>query len=159
MPKQVTPALFDHCVKVYNAMQLSAERGEEDYFIYTGALTGLFSDLGLGQPYYTQVMKRLQAMGCVKQLQRGGGKMLSKWALIGAPTMTSFDAASGKVSSNASVLREEIMQLNRDLAQRVSRLESELTRLNDLTGLQAAKITKLEEQVATLIERSNVVTS
>ena len=103
------PALYDHCVRTYNAMlsearrvRVAPEQGEVDGFlgedpepeyiiIYEGFLTQLITQkLNLSVPYYTKVRKALLRMGCIRQLRRGGGSSPSQWELIYEPSLDAF---------------------------------------------------------------------
>jgi hypothetical protein len=60
--------------------------------VYEGMLTKLVTeDLGLPVPYYTKVRQFLMAMGCIRQLRRGGGSAPSQWELIREPTIDLWD--------------------------------------------------------------------
>lgn len=105
------PALYDHCVRTYNAMlsearrvQVAPEGGDikvvdmreprddpEHIIIYEGFLTQLITQkLNLSVPYYTKVRKALLRMGCIRQLRRGGGSSPSQWELIFEPSLDAF---------------------------------------------------------------------
>jgi hypothetical protein len=92
-------ASFQHCVAVYEAMlsrsdlALLDHNSQEESSVYTGFTTKLFAEIGLSVPYYSKIMKLLQAMDCIRQLRRGGGPSASQWLLIQAPTVELFDRA------------------------------------------------------------------
>jgi hypothetical protein len=156
-----TPALFQHCQKVYAAMMLSSvgSHDHDDMPVYTGKLTHLFTEVGLGQPYYTQVMAKLKDMGCVRQLVRGGGQSPSKWLMIGAPTMDSYGAAQGNTGgtqSPNSKAQRALEQQNRDLSQRVQKLEGQVTRLTEAVDLQKRKYESIKGDIADLQSRQNI---
>jgi|ERR1700733_4331648 len=77
--------LYEQCVKVYTAMTERAEAG-----VWTGHTTYLFEELGIGISGYTPVIRRLQAMTCIKQMIRGGRGIPSQWELLGEPTEDKF---------------------------------------------------------------------
>lgn len=155
------PALFKHCRQVYSEMALRATASDmpeyEGHHMYVGALTGLFKDLGLGQPYYTSVMDRLKAMNCVEQIVRGGGQQPSKWLLIGAPTMESFEASQGKTGNTASVNMRKAEQSIRDLGQRVSRLEAQVSRIIDMMDLADERFKSLQAEFEEYKQQERVV--
>jgi hypothetical protein len=62
----------------------------EHVFVYEGYTTRLFQQLQLPGPYYSSVLQRLQSMGCIRQLSRGGGSAASRWALLDDPTIEAF---------------------------------------------------------------------
>ena len=94
------PRLFEHVCTVFAEMrrhsvaQPTTDGGETKHLlVYEGFLTHLFRDLGLPTPYFTSVMERLRAMGCVRQLGRGGGTSPSRWELIQDPDYEDFQRA------------------------------------------------------------------
>lgn len=117
----VISAIYDHCVAVYKAMLEEAEMEELDGLVYEGHLTRLIiQDLGLSTPYYTQVKRRLVAMGCIEQLRRGGGHAMSRWKLLTEPTEESFNSiASQKHAPKGkyAVLAQQLRDLNRRVTQ------------------------------------------
>lgn len=134
------PALFNNCLKVYQRMYGEAistpvksmtDEGvsEHDVLVWTGHTTKLFEDEGLATPQYTFVMQKLIAMGCVIQLQRGGGGGFSKWLLVTEPTRELFDNSldkpRGRPSKNdiEEQRYRDIIQLLKNLESRISVLE------------------------------------
>jgi hypothetical protein len=114
------PAELRHCRQVYAAMVKTAKErngGEGPMLVWEGFSTRLVAELGLAVPYYTKVYRNLKAMGCVKQLQRGGSSTPSQWWLIGEPTQELWDARRAHTSST----KLEV------LTQRVSNLEKRLS--------------------------------
>jgi hypothetical protein len=122
---EITAALYKHACAVYEAMEAAAETNE-DGTIWTGHLTHLFAELQLPTPQYTYVTKSLKEMDCIKQLQRGGGRGVSKWALLQPPNEELF-LAKGTDSKRRAGLRAAIdeQRLN-DFAERLSKVETEL---------------------------------
>jgi hypothetical protein len=123
------PAMFEHCAKVYAAMERTAveetvglEGGTERVVVmWTGALTGLFRELDLPTPYYTAVMQHLKRMGCVEQYQRGGGKAPSKWVLYRDPTAELYENAEGTSGRpSASTRLAAVEQQCRDNARQIA---------------------------------------
>lgn len=98
----VMPAMFDHCMNVYNKMREQAVVTEvadgERMLVWEGFLTKLTRGLGLSTPYYTTVKRDLVRMGCMQQLRRGGGSSPSQWELKHKPTQELFHNAAGKLS-------------------------------------------------------------
>ena len=90
------PAMWGHVEKVYLAMKDTAipEQlpGDDELVVpvWTGYTTRLFQELGIAVPYYGRVLKLLYEMGCITQLQRGGGATQSKWALLDEPNLERF---------------------------------------------------------------------
>jgi hypothetical protein len=137
---ETTPALFHHCVTVYNAMfkeskpvipmrtqgsldELEDEPGEADaILVYEGHLTRLFQQLHLSVPYYTSVTQKLKSMGCIAQLRRGGGNAPSQWQMICEPDEETFRAAiqvKRQTQGKDAMLEQQIRAVNL----RVSTLE------------------------------------
>jgi hypothetical protein len=95
--------LFDQCLAVYDAMNSAAvphliENGPPDLegrsgIVYTGFTTYLIESLGLTISNYTPVMRRLQLMHCIFQLQRGGRGTPSQWLILKRPTERDFTHA------------------------------------------------------------------
>jgi len=119
------PQMYNHCVNVYEAMkatsQVVTENGSPPRRIWVGFLTKLINDdLGLAVPYYSAVRNNLKRMGCIDQLQRGGGTHPSTWELIKNPTEQLFnDKGQIRTNSKTSQLEGQI----KDLSQRVQVLE------------------------------------
>lgn len=126
--------VFTHCKSVYDEMMQQAREetlnddeleGTVKAMVYEGHLTKLVTgDLGLATPRYTIVLKHLKAMGCIEQLQRGGGGAPSRWRLLQAPDEDAFRVivdmkrpTSGKVA----VVEQQLRDMNR----RVLALEAE----------------------------------
>ena len=133
------PALFRHCVTVYDLMREHAQTDklypgkEEEGLVYEGFLTRLFRENGLSVPYYTLVMRALRRMGCVEQLRRGGSSTPSRWHLIEAPTIEAFLS-----TENRTVTR----------AQRKSRMDKLEQQVNDLNR----RLTSAEEILDALLQ-------
>lgn len=95
--------LFEQCDAVYEAMHKVAVWQEVDdkppdlegsfQLVYTGFTTYLIESLGLTVSNYTPVMRRLQQMHCLFQLQRGGRGIPSQWILLKRPTLQDFSRA------------------------------------------------------------------
>lgn len=137
------PALFDHCVRTYNAMLAEAkqvivlpdieddlapgDRAQElsHIIVYEGFLTHLFAKLNLSVPYYTSVMTRLKAMNCVRQLRRGGSTTPSQWELVYEPTYEAFarQAPPKKRGTGRSAKDAQVDDQLTILANRVAALE------------------------------------
>lgn len=132
------PAIFGHCQTVYDLMRQQAEvrevEGEGRIVVWEGFLTRLLGqELNLPTPYYTSVRTNLVRMGCVKQLQRGGGNSPSQWELITRPT--------------APLFREKAPKRNqRDLE--MENLRGQITDLRDRQG-------KLEKMFGKLVDFVN----
>jgi len=120
------PQIYNHCVAVYKAMDAAAETVDNETTgsqrIWRGFLTKLINeDCGLAVPYYSAVRNNLVRMGCIEQLNRGGGTHPSLWLLLRDPTEELFNA-KGKIRTNskASQLTQQVADLNT----RVERLEN-----------------------------------
>lgn len=117
------PALYEHCQVIYSAMDKSSTV-EGEHKVWTGFATHLFKDHNLSVPYYTQVMRMLRAMECLKQVRRGGGTAESKWLLFQEPSMELFDKAStipgARLGGNKSAQTDQMI---RDLNTRLLALE------------------------------------
>jgi len=118
------PALFDHCVRTYEAMLAQAQPHESGQIVYEGFLTQLITaQLNLSVPYYTSVRKQLMRMGCIRQLKRGGGTAPSQWELIYQPTEEAFFKAhesKERPASKFDIMQEQINDLS-DLVSKVER--------------------------------------
>lgn len=112
------PVMFDHCVTVYSKMSEEAVDGQ-----YEGYSTKLVQSCGLPSPYYTGVMRRLKAMGCVEQQRRGGGNAVSVWTLITPPTEELFEAINFGTRRKPTKY-DGLEQQVRDLNGRLNQLET-----------------------------------
>lgn len=135
--KSPTSVVFDHCKRVYGEMKaqardetLSSESGDEQttLSVYEGHLTKVFAQLSLSTPYYTAVMRYLKSMGCVEQLQRGGGNSPSRWALLREPTESSFLSVEGQNRSRSG-RTAALEQQTRDLTRQVITLHARVSTL------------------------------
>jgi hypothetical protein len=129
------PAVYEHCVKVYEAMNRQAvdEELNDDPIpgqgtvqkFWEGHTTRLFSELGLAAPYYTSVMNHLKRMGCVVQVRRGGGTASSKWELLQEPTEELYNnMLGGNVNPTSAKARMDFLEKQvRDLYRRQQLIE------------------------------------
>jgi hypothetical protein len=122
-----TPALFDHCSRVYELMLSEAKSVKEagvDMIVWEGFPTNMLRDqLRLSNPYYTHVFRALKAMNCVRQLRRGGSSTPSQWELIHEPSVKAFLETLPKEPSASEVRLDGIEQAQRDIIRRLERLE------------------------------------
>jgi len=128
-PEEVTlPALYYHCIEIYEAMSDVATEVKMDTgatsLVYEGFLTSLVTkQQNLSVPYYTDVTRALRRMGCIKQLRRGGGTAPSQWELFHPPNQQLFETAKAPTRSKRASDVEGMQQQIRDLNERVLRLE------------------------------------
>lgn len=128
IPKEAMPALYQHCLTVWEGLKERAEPHPEDpdILIYTGYTTHLFDELGLSSPYYTKIMNMMKAMDCLRQISRGGGTAQSEWALIREPTTELYQEAlnkEGEVAGKSSAKTTMLQQQINDLRDRISTIE------------------------------------
>jgi hypothetical protein len=102
----VTAKLYEQCVRVYDAMLECSDDGE-----YEGYLTYLFQRLDIGLSHYTPVIRRMQAMGCIKKVAAGSRNVPSKWKVIMPPTEAKFIAARGTRRSRIQELEDRVAAL------------------------------------------------
>lgn len=117
--------LLGHCTKVYEAMYEQAQNTPQG-LVYSGHLTRLFTEIGLGQPYYTAVTRKLKSMDCIRMIRRGGGAKPSQWMLLQAPSEELFqlpDTYRGRVSTSGGAKGMFEQQL-KDLNNRMLKLEA-----------------------------------
>lgn len=123
------PQMYNHCVAVYKAMDAAGKpwEGKSSRRVWEGFLTKLINeDCGLAVPYYSSVRNNLVRMGCIEQINRGGGTHPSMWELIHEPTEELFHA-KGKIRTNSkSAVMEGRID---DLARRVEKLENMLANI------------------------------
>jgi hypothetical protein len=87
--------------------------------VYEGYTTKLFQALSLPTPYYSSILQRLQQMGCIRKLSRGGGSAFSRWQLVDDPTLEAFIKAGPRQKQTRLALVE----------QRLATLETKVTQL------------------------------
>mgnify|MGYP003141237426 CR=1 FL=1 len=145
--KSDPPALYGHCVTVYERMSLVAneeltiEIAEDDERIvqvYEGFLTRLFEEVNLSVPYYTQVVRMLKGMNCINQIRRGGGTSPSRWVLLGEPTSEAFVAAQGIPGAYRGGTVAQTRQMLLDMNNRLIACEDRLDRIADRLDRLAA---------------------
>lgn len=140
---------YQHCIKVYDWMlQNSKEYVVDDseeldrtlrLRTYEGALSKDFADpdkIGLSVPYYTLIMAKLKAMGCVELIRRGGGGRASLWQLNWPPTEDLYNSTEDRPTGAQQTKVDIIAQGQRDQS----------NTLNDLLG----RIAGLEARVQML---------
>jgi hypothetical protein len=134
------PALYGHCVEVYDKLLSEAVPLPEDEdttglgtrYRWQGFATKLIRDLGLAVPHYTQVRRALLAMDCIRQEKRGGGSAPSTWILLQPPSTELWlehvkdTPAAPRSAGGNSKMAETLEQQNRDLNKRVSSLDQKL---------------------------------
>lgn len=123
--EEFTSVLLGHCVTIYDAMYGVAEQAPQG-LVFTGHLVSLFEEVGLGQPYYTAVTRKLKAMDCIRRIQRGGGPKPSKWLLLQRPSEALFglpDTWQERTSTSHGAKGMAEQQL-RDMNTRLLRLEA-----------------------------------
>lgn len=151
--EELTPALFDHAKRLYEAMQershketvsLPTEDMEElglkpnTVDVYEGHLTRLFAELGLPNPYYTKILDVLKHQNCIEQLRRGGGVAQSRWLLHTPPTEESFKVLMERKrvpKGKMAILDQrqtDLMRLTLDLQDRVDVLTASHEALSKL---------------------------
>lgn len=152
----VAPALFHHAKAVYERMLMQSrlvrvdketdddEPSEEgDMVVYEGALTALVTQqLHLSIPYYTHVTRALKAMGCIKQLRRGGGQGLSQWQLLQEPTEELFQQINPEtnVAMRRRASRNEVIEQRlKDITDRIEVLEDFMQQIIDHFGTEEVK--------------------
>jgi hypothetical protein len=122
------PALFEQCLRLYEAMSEIATiapirpDSDETGLVYEGFLTRLITDgLHLSNPYYTKLTQRLKAMDCIRQLKRGGSTAKSKWLLVQSPTFEHFNDVAAQKTTRPAGWRDSVDQQIRDLSERLTR--------------------------------------
>jgi hypothetical protein len=114
-------ALFEHCKVIYNAMLDRADdesTREQPTLIYRGSLSQLFNEVGVGQPYYSQVMNKLKSMDCARDVP-------SEWLLLQEPTTELFKLPDTVTPSRQGSAAQRA-QRQRDLNERITRIEQYL---------------------------------
>lgn len=116
------PKLFEHVCRVFGEMKNGAVGvsipdgdGVRHAFVWEGHTTKLFRELELPTPYYTSVLGRLETMGCIVQLSRGGGTAVSRWELLDDPGLDEFMAAEGARKRNKTqigILAQQVQTMN-----------------------------------------------
>jgi hypothetical protein len=123
------PALYGHCQEVFATMLEQAEMDGEQ-MKYVGFLTKLIiTELNLATPQYSATTNKLQAMGCIEQIRRGGGGSPSEWALHMPPTEDLFLRTADVPRSKRSSRKDQEAQHLRDLAKRIGDLEDQVALL------------------------------
>jgi hypothetical protein len=127
---QAPVTLYLHCQKAYQRMfdqaKLQVMEDGSEAVMWEGMLTHLIvSELNLSVPYYTRVTRALKAMGCIRQVRRGGGSSPSQWELLQEPTEAAFmsfhegeatdTTPTKKGSTRIDMALEQVAGLNRRL--------------------------------------------
>lgn len=134
------PRPFEHCILVFETMRKQAKPTKiegQHALVYEGYLTRLFSELQMATPYYTSIMRRLKAMGCVRQISRGGGSTPSRWELIREPTWELFEPIEAdrlKDNTRVGQLSDMVSALSRRLGEAEDKIEYLLARDEESTS-------------------------
>lgn len=152
-----TPALFDHCVRLYDYMFREAKyheppedapEGAQGHLIWEGFLTKVITqELDLSVPYYTHCRRALINMGCLGQLRRGGSTGPSQWELLRPPNIEDFLSAQGVSKSYAQKRKKgEDTQNQRisDLSTRLATLEEQFSRLLEVLAVKQEEEAKTD---------------
>lgn len=129
---ETTPALYFHCVTTYEAMLSEAtsrvDDQDQEIIVWEGMFTALItSRLHMSVPYYTKISRALVAMGCIRQLRRGGGTAPSMWELITEPTEELFEhkiPKRKKTVDRYTMQQDQISAINTRLARLERALEN-----------------------------------
>lgn len=103
------PQLFQHAVKVYEALEAESEDG-----VFKGKKVELFRRVGVSDGHYSQLFNTLEELGCIEQIQRGTAYSPTIIALHHPPDLETFRAAYKKVLTTPTPLdtmRQQIKQL------------------------------------------------
>jgi hypothetical protein len=153
------PAIFGHCEKVYDLMRSQAEPVEVEgtrIIVWQGFLTHLIGEqLNMPTPYYTSIRNNLVRMGCVKQLQRGGGNSPSQWEMVRKPTPELFREKAPKRSQRDLELETMRGQLS-DLNARLAKLESNFGKLVEFANRSALQ-ERAQAQSADSTDHTHIV--
>lgn len=122
------PKAYVHACDVWTLMKQEARQASEGW-VWEGTTTGLFDRLDKGRALYTQVMTKLQEMGCVEQLRRGGGPQPSIWLVLKAPKLDDFYAAPSKVKTPKQARPGQVSA--NDNAQQLRDVNRRLTAVED----------------------------
>jgi hypothetical protein len=152
---EVTPALFDHAVRVFEEMQNRSRTEEVDNAddpsgyvqvkVYEGHLTRLFADLQIANPYYTKIRNALVGQNCIEQLRRGGGSAMSKWIVRHPPDEETFRAILERRHGAPKGKNQVLEQRVRDLTRQVNDYGQRIDDLQLLAEQLQERIIKLEE--------------
>lgn len=137
MPKQYTRS-----VVIYEKLLEDAEDTGEGTFIWTGFMTEVFKDSGVGKNLYSTILKVLQSMGCISQLQRGGGTAPSVWVLHQAPAPELYRKQMDWYKNKATAVGNTA-----PMAQRIAHLEKQVEVLADELDNLKMKQHNFAEQV------------
>lgn len=132
----MSPAILTHCRSVYAKMSEEAEKDSQGNLYWEGAGTRLVEELGLSNPYYTNVMNALKAMDCVRLGRRGGGGTGSIWFILQEPTDELYASVEDK-------LKQGKERKNSESDQKMKAMNDRLGRLEQLVGILQAKVDTL----------------
>lgn len=126
------PQLLQEVLLVWDFMKKTSTQTKEG-LIYRGALSTELHTAGIvPRTKYAHVVGKLRAMGCIRQMRRGGGPQPSLWLLMVTPTEDLYystahkpDTRSGSRGPAAVVIRE-LDRRTKDLETRVTKLTTAL---------------------------------
>jgi hypothetical protein len=133
------PALWEHCKKVYTAMETGLFITEEGARVWEGYTSKLFASLGISVPYYGRVLSALTRMGCITQLRRGGGTAPSQWRLWKDPVLEEFLKTVEEIpgrQKRETLLESQVGDIRKqlggvDIPQAIAALAGQIVQLDD----------------------------
>lgn len=129
--KRPMPAVYRHCVEVYETMNRDAELDADGALIWVGYTTKMIRKLGLAVPLYSSVTGHLKAMDCIRQKSRGGGGTPSCWVLIQAPTEELWEhSPSPKSKTQSDIFAQQLRDQQALINSLTDRLELVEARLS-----------------------------
>lgn len=152
------PAIYHHLLSVYEAMEREAQITEVDgqsVLVYDGHPTKLFGMLHIAMPYYGNIMRIMEQLGCATQIRRGGGKGTSQWALWKKPAEETFLALNPPRSAHdrapTKVKTMQMEQQIRGILEQLGGLDivKAFTDLASQQRSQERRIKALEDELAT----------
>jgi len=122
------PVMFAHAERVYGYMDERAENRFEGR-LWIGRTVEAFEEAVGTRGPYSMVMNRLQAMGCIERLKRGGGGTGTIWRIVKQPSLTDWELSVNPSSPRKKDHAKVANQVH-DLLERVQILETQVSALN-----------------------------
>ena len=143
----MSTSIFNHAVKVYEAMVKEAKRTKLDGVpvrLYEGKVTYLYHSLGLSQTYYGTIFHGLQQVGSITKVNRGGrGTAPTSYVLHRKPTLDEWKKLATKPLTRPrdfAILSQQVENLAQliggiDIGEALAHFEQRIQRVEEKVGI------------------------
>ena len=147
----MSTSIFNHAVKVYEAMRKESKRTKLEGVpvqVYEGKVTHLYYGLGISQTYYGTIFKGLQQVGSITKVNRGGrGTAPTMYVLHHKPTLDEWKNLATKPLTRPrdfAILSQQVQDLAQqiggiNIGEALVHLEQRIERVEQKVGISNGK--------------------